>query len=89
MGQTLEGLAWAAVARGEPQQAVRLAAASEVLRQPFGETLMPFQAAGHAQAVLDMRASLDDQVFAALWAEGLALSPDEVDALALNAFQVS
>ena len=71
-------------ARGQPDRAARLGGAAEALRAALGVPLPPETRADHDQAVLAMRAALGKDAFAAAWAEGQALSPEEAFALALE-----
>jgi predicted ATPase/class 3 adenylate cyclase len=81
----LESLAWVSAARGQPLRAARLGAAAERLREPLGVALTPDSyRAWHDQAVQAMRAALGEEPFAAAWAEGRALRPEEAIAEAVE-----
>jgi predicted ATPase/Tfp pilus assembly protein PilF len=77
LAEALEGMAWLAVAQGQVARAARVGGAAEVLRDTLGAALHPTLCGGHDQAVAAMRAALGEEAFAAAWAEGRALSPDE------------
>jgi hypothetical protein len=82
--QALELLAWVASAWGQPRRAARLGGAVEALREAQGVPVASDWQAGHEQAVRAMRAALGEEAFAAAWAEGRALSPEDAVALALE-----
>ncbi len=73
----LEGLA-SVVAQGEPTWAARLWAAAAALRDSLGAPLPPVYRADYEQAVAAARVQLGEQVFATAWAEGRAMTPDQV-----------
>jgi non-specific serine/threonine protein kinase len=77
---SLEGLAAIAVAHGEAMQAARLLGAAEAHRTRLGATLVPRQASRLERVVAETRAALSEADFAAAWAEGRWLSPDEARA---------
>jgi hypothetical protein len=81
---SLEGLAWVAAARGQPRRAAQLGGAAEALRHALSVFLLANQRAGHEQAVQTARAALGEPAFAAAWAEGRALSLEQVVALVLD-----
>jgi hypothetical protein len=83
VAEGLEGLAWMADAGGQAQRAARLGGAAQALREALGMPLRLYQRAVHEQAVAGMRAALGEEGFAAAWAEGRALPPDEAIAAAL------
>jgi ATP/maltotriose-dependent transcriptional regulator MalT len=78
---TLIGLADVAAAAGQPQRAARLFAIVEVLSFDlplvnFG--LNPIKRAAYEKAVAAARAQLGEQAFAAAWAEGRTMTPEQV-----------
>jgi tetratricopeptide (TPR) repeat protein len=77
MADGLTLLAWVALARGQPGRAARLGGAAQALWDAIGAPLLPYQRASHDQAVAAMRAALGDALFAASWAAGMALSPEQ------------
>jgi hypothetical protein len=82
LAEALEGMAWLAVAQGQPERAVHLGGAAEALREVLGAALHPVLHAGHERAVQAMRAALGEEPFAAAWAEGRVLSQEEAVTLA-------
>jgi len=80
----LEGLAWVAVTRGQPERAARLGGAAEAQRAGLVVPLEQDKQAGHAQMVQAIRATLGEEALARAWAEGWALSLEEAVALALT-----
>jgi len=82
---------WTAAAiageRQEPALAARLYGAEEALRETIGSVLDPAFQAGYVRGVGDVRAALGDESFAAAWAAGRALTPDQAVAEALAAME--
>lgn len=76
--ECLEGLATLALARGQHSWAVRLWGHAAHLRVELDLALMPFQRAWHERELATARDLMGDETFAALWAEGEALSTREV-----------
>ena len=64
-------------------RAARLFGAAEGLRQAMGALLPPVHRAEHDRSVAAVRTALGEGAFAAAWAEGRAMSLDEVVALVL------
>jgi predicted ATPase/DNA-binding CsgD family transcriptional regulator len=73
----LEGLAGVVAAQGELTWAARLWGTAEALRDPMGTPLPPVYRAGYDQSVAAARAQLGEKAFAAAWAEGHAMTPDQ------------
>jgi predicted ATPase/DNA-binding CsgD family transcriptional regulator len=76
IGVCLESLAWLAV-HDEPEQATRLLAAAEVVRDEAGNPLGEHHGA-HEQAIAIARATLGDERFAAAWSAGGAMPLEQV-----------
>ena len=83
VAQGLEGLAWVASARGQHDQAVRLFGAAEALRETMGTPLWPIDEPVYTRDVGALRSALGEDVFAAAWAAGRAMTWQEASALAL------
>jgi len=83
----LEGLARIAVLQGEPERAVRLFGASEALLEPIGAPLYAHahDRAPYEQAVNSLRTGLGETDFAAMWAEGRAMTLERAVGYALGA----
>ncbi|MCD6032149.1 MAG: transcriptional regulator, family [Thermomicrobiales bacterium] len=81
MAHCLESLAWLAV-RDRPEQATRLLAMAEVVRDRLGTSLEE-QRGSHDEAVAIARAALGEGPFAAAWEAGRALPLAEAIAEAL------
>jgi len=73
----LEGLAGVVVAQGEPAWAARLYGAAEALRDAKSVPIPPVYRAEYERAVAATRAQLGEQAFAAAWAEGRAMTPEQ------------
>jgi predicted ATPase/class 3 adenylate cyclase len=84
LAEALESMAWLTVATGQPERAARLGGAAEALRAALGAALHPVLHAGHERAVRAMCDALGETAFAAAWAEGQALPPEQAIALALE-----
>ena len=74
----LEGLARVAAVRGRPERAARLLGTSAALREEMGAPLSPIARADHDHASIPAREALGEEAFAAAWAEGSAMSLEEV-----------
>lgn len=79
----VEALAFAAVRQGRPERAIRLFGAAQALRDVVPVTLPPAQRDEHERGLRTLRIVVDEQRFLQLWAEGQAMSPDQVTAYAL------
>jgi ATP/maltotriose-dependent transcriptional regulator MalT len=73
----LEGLAAMHAAQGEFAWAARLWGAAEALRASMGAPLPPVERAGYERAVSHARTKLGEKAFAAAWAEGRNMSPEQ------------
>ena len=74
----LEGLAAVVAAQGEPVWAARLWGAAEAQREVYSLPLRPVYRADSEQAVAAARTQLGEQSFAAAWAEGRSMTPEQV-----------
>ena len=74
----LEGLADMVAAQGEPAWAARLWGAAESLRETIGTPLPPVYRADYEHSVAAARTPLGERVFAAAWAEGRSMTPEQV-----------
>ena len=84
MAECLEGLAASAVAAGQPLRAIRLLGAAAALREALGAPVPPVERPGHEATVQAARTALGEEAFLAAWAEGQALSVEQVVAEALT-----
>jgi predicted ATPase/DNA-binding CsgD family transcriptional regulator len=75
---SLEGLAALVIRQGEPTWAARLWGAAQALREAMGTPLPPVYRADYEQAVTSTRSHLGEKAFAAAWAEGRAMTLEEV-----------
>ena len=77
----LEGLAEVAAAQGHPAWAARLWGAAETLREGMGipalPVHLPVERAVYEQAVASLRMQLGERAFAAAWAEGRSMTPEQ------------
>jgi non-specific serine/threonine protein kinase len=80
----LRALAEVAAAIGQAWWAARLLGAAQAHRERLGVTLMPRQVALYERNAADVQTALGEDAFAAAWAEGLRLSPDEARAEAVR-----
>ncbi len=74
----LEGLADVAEAQGKLIWAARLWGVAEALREAIGAPLPPVWRADYKRSVAAARTYLGEQAFAAAWAEGRAMTLEEV-----------
>jgi hypothetical protein len=84
IGFFIETLAIVAVAQGQPQRAARLFGSAEAQYMRWRFSLSQYHRDVHERAVVAVGAQLDEATFAALWAEGQAMSPGEVVEYALD-----
>jgi len=80
----LVGLAGVASEEGQLVRATRLCGAIEVLLESIGAVLERAERATHDRTIAAVRAQLDAATFAALWAEGRAMSPEQIIASVLG-----
>jgi tetratricopeptide (TPR) repeat protein len=80
----LVGLAGVASEQGQPARAARLCGATEALLESIGAVLERAERATHDWTIAAIRAQLDEATLSALWAEGQALSLEQVIAYALG-----
>ena len=81
---TLEALASLATAQQQAERAARLFGAAEALQAVFHFILAPADRADHDRDVATVRAALGEAAFAAVWAEGRAMTMEQAIAEALN-----
>ena len=77
MASCLEGLASVVAAQGELPWAARLWGAAEALRETLGTPLPPVYRADYECFVATARTQLGEQAFAAAWAEGRTMTPEQ------------
>jgi tetratricopeptide (TPR) repeat protein len=82
IAEYLEGLAALQSAQGRPQVAARLWGAAEALREAVGSPMFPVDRAEYAPAIAAARTTLGEAAFAAAWAEGRQLTPQQALATA-------
>jgi tetratricopeptide (TPR) repeat protein len=80
----LEKLAGIAVARCQPERAARLLGTTEALRQAITAPMGAADHADYGRFVALTHAGLDDNTFAAAWAEGRAMTLEQAVAYALE-----
>ncbi len=73
----LEGLAGVVAIQGERFWATRIWGAAEALREAMGTPLPPVYHAEYERAVTAARAQLGEKSFAAAWAEGRSMTPEQ------------
>jgi ATP/maltotriose-dependent transcriptional regulator MalT len=74
----LEGLASVVAVQGELAWATRLWGTAEALREAIGAPLPPVERADYEQAVATARDHLGVETFASAWAEGRAMTAEQV-----------
>jgi hypothetical protein len=77
MVASLDGLAGVALGQGRPDRTARLMGAAEALLAALGASLPPGERDDHDRRVVDLRAALGEEAFAAAWAEGRAMSIEQ------------
>jgi tetratricopeptide (TPR) repeat protein len=83
LANVLVGLAGLAAAEGQAARAARLFGAVEAVRAAIGSVVLPAFRAGYDRGMAAARAALDEEAFAAAWAAGQAMTPEEAIADAL------
>jgi len=73
----LEGLAGVVGTQGEPVWATRLWGAAAALRDTIGAPMPPIERAGYEAATAAVRMHLGEQIFATVWTEGRAMTPEQ------------
>jgi predicted ATPase/Tfp pilus assembly protein PilF len=81
----LEGLAGVSSVHGQAALAARLYGAAELIREAIGSPRIPVARAEYERMVAATRAQLDQNMFAAAWAEGRAISLEQAVSDALEA----
>jgi hypothetical protein len=74
----LEGLASVVAVQGEMAWATHLWGTAEALREAIGAPLQPIERADYEQAVATVRDHLGEKAFASAWAEGRAMTAEQV-----------
>ena len=74
----LEGLAEVCGAQGQPAHAVRLCAAAAALREAIEAPLPPADCARYKRVLSASRQAVGDEAFAAAWAAGRRVRPEQV-----------
>lgn len=73
----LECFAYLAKAQEEPERALLLLGAADVLREKINIHMQPHEKAEYEREVADLRASMSEHEFHTLWMRGRALTMDE------------
>ena len=73
----LEGLASVVAAQGELSWAIHLWGAAEALREAIGAPIPPVERPAYESSVAAARAQLGEKPFAAAWAEGRLMTPEQ------------
>ena len=73
----LDGLARVASEQGNPVRAARSWGVAEALSEDIGATTAPLDRAAYERHLVEARARLGGAAFAAAWAEGRAMTPEE------------
>jgi hypothetical protein len=74
----LEGLARVVAVKGALSWAARLWGAAETLRETSGAPIAPRERPAYERSVAATRAQLGGQAFAAAWAKGRTMTPEQV-----------
>jgi DNA-binding CsgD family transcriptional regulator len=74
----LEGLAGVVAAQGELTWGARIWGAAEALRDAMGTPIPPIYRIEYERPVTAVRTQLGEKVFAEAWAEGRAMTPEQV-----------
>jgi predicted ATPase/DNA-binding CsgD family transcriptional regulator len=77
IASSLKGLAGVVATQGEPAWAAQLWGAAEALREVMGAPIPPVYRADYERAVAAARAQLGEKAFAAAWAQGRSMTPEQ------------
>jgi len=80
----LECFAFIAKIHEQPERASKLFGAAEALREIINIQMTDLERVEYEREVADVKANLDEKIFASLWAAGRALTMDEAIELALE-----
>src|SRR5438128_986149 len=80
----IDNLGGVALACGENERAVRLWGASHALRERTSAALPPTELEERAAGIASARAALAEELFAAAWAQGRSMTPQEIVQYALT-----
>jgi tetratricopeptide (TPR) repeat protein len=80
----LECFAYLAKAREEPERALLLLGAAEILREKINIHMQPHEKAEYEREVDDLHLSMNDHEFHSLWMRGRALTMDEAVEVAIS-----
>jgi non-specific serine/threonine protein kinase len=81
---SLEALGLVAAALGDAKRAARLWGAASAWREAINEPLPPTYQRDYAPSITQARTQLGEEVYASVWSEGHAMSPEQAVALALE-----
>ncbi len=84
IASALQACGFLAASRQLPERAARLLGAAQALREAIHVPLAPVEQADYEPCVVDVSAMLGAEAFAAIWAEGRALSQEQAVAYALE-----
>jgi predicted ATPase/transcriptional regulator with XRE-family HTH domain len=84
LAKCLENFAVIAAATNQPERAARCFGAANALRSDIGSSVPPNDRAFNDRYAAEARAQLGERTFAAVWADGAAMSPEEMIAYALG-----
>ncbi len=74
----LNGLAGVATVQGEPVRAAQMWGAAEALRSAVGVRIPPVEQTNYERLVTATRVRLGEKAFAHAWAEGHAMTPEQI-----------
>jgi len=81
--ECIAGLAQLACAKGNYRQAARLFGMAEALRAVLGHRREPYEQTHHEESLVSARAAIGKAAFAAAWAEGRAMTLEQIIEYAL------
>jgi hypothetical protein len=82
---SIDALAGVAVTQGRLEKSARLFGAADALRETIHTAVPPAQRADYVRHMATLRAQLVETAFAAAWAEGRAMTPEQAIEYALAA----
>jgi tetratricopeptide (TPR) repeat protein len=80
----LESIAFIAKALEQTDRSARLLGAAESLREKIGTDMTPQEREEYEKEVADLKANIDEKLFASLWADGRSMTMEEAIELALE-----
>ena len=87
MAHELECIAFILIQKSQPERAVTLLGAAQVLRELIDSSMTPPERADYERVVSDLRANVNENKFKQLWDAGRAMNMEQAIKFALEQTQ--